>query len=102
MSVESAKAFLERVKIDEGLKKNLEAVDSEEEFFTMVSHARFDFSCGEWVSILPGGHDGGLCSTHWEKCTSWTYLGAECSFLLKPGTFQLRESLLTCRVCSEA
>ena len=48
MSVESAKAFLERVKKDKDLQEQLKKVNSEEKFFAIVKASGFEFTKEEW------------------------------------------------------
>jgi predicted ribosomally synthesized peptide with nif11-like leader len=48
MSVESAKAFLEKLKADESFCKQVAEIDSTEDFFYFVNVSGFDFSEEEW------------------------------------------------------
>ncbi len=51
MSIESAKAFLERIKTDEDFRKSVEGIATSEERMEYVKGAGFDFTKDEIVNL---------------------------------------------------
>ncbi len=76
MSIESAKAFVEKLKIDEEWRNELDAVETNEEREAMAKAAGFDFTLDEFhkvryelsddeLSAVAGG--GSRCRQFWCK-----------------------------------
>ncbi len=62
MSIESAKAFVEKLKIDEEWRKKLDAVETNEERFAMAKAAGFDFTEDEFRNVTSELDDEELSS----------------------------------------
>ena len=52
MSIESAKAFYNRLTTDEVLKTKLQNADSNEKFLALVASAGYSFTRKEWDTVL--------------------------------------------------
>jgi predicted ribosomally synthesized peptide with nif11-like leader len=53
MSIESAKAYVERLKTDKGFATAAEAVKTEEQAWAFIAEQGFDFTSAELESALP-------------------------------------------------
>jgi predicted ribosomally synthesized peptide with nif11-like leader len=80
MSIESAKAFYNRLTSDEVLRRKLENADSNEKFLALVASAGYSFTRKEWetvlvsVSIMSGSQSNHLSPTVIETI-SWGLWG---------------------------
>ena len=59
MSVESAKAFLEKVKEEPSFQEQFETIDSEEKFFDVVKSAGFDFTKEDCLEMIQENSETG-------------------------------------------
>ena len=76
MSIESAKAFLERIKNDEDWRNKLQAAENKEERLAMAKAEGFDFTEEEFQDVRSQLSDeemhgiaGGDCTNGEEYCT---------------------------------